>query len=181
MPSELCRRIAGLRLPYSYAMALLAIVAAKEPLLWQWSALVLLGVSVRIWAAGHIHKNESLAASGPYAYVRHPLYLGSFLSAFGIFLMIGQPLLTILFAATFALFYGCKMRCEEAALNEKFGDEYESYRRKIPAFFPNPFSRGKTHSAFSMRQALKNGEARTFACTAAQTALVFLSAGFRGH
>jgi len=161
-------------------MALLAVATAREPLIWQWSALIILGASMRIWAAGHIRKNELLTTSGPYAYVRHPLYLGSFLSALGIFLMIGRPALTLLFAASFALFYGCKMRCEEISLEEQFGNEYRSYRRRVPPFFPSPFvNRAKTTSAFSIKLALKNGEARALLCTAAQTALVFLAAGLR--
>ncbi|HAH87086.1 MAG TPA: hypothetical protein DCL60_06905 [Armatimonadetes bacterium] len=180
MPPSLYSRIAGLRLPFLYAMALLTVVAAKGPLAWQWGALILFGALVRIWAAGHICKNELLAASGPYAYVRHPLYLGSFLSALGIFFMIGRPALTVLFAAGFALFYGCKIWCEEVFLSSKFGAGYSSYRQRVPAFFPNPFKIwGKTPYAFSIRKAIQNGEIKSLACTAAQTALVFLAAGLR--
>ncbi len=52
--------------------------------------LVIIGLAVaafgqvfRIYAAGFIHKNKQLASTGPYALVRHPLYLGNFLILFG--------------------------------------------------------------------------------------------------
>ncbi|HCJ66451.1 MAG TPA: isoprenylcysteine carboxylmethyltransferase family protein, partial [Elusimicrobia bacterium] len=41
------------------------------------------GLLIRFWAAGYLRKSEELCISGPYAYVRHPLYLGSFLLGFG--------------------------------------------------------------------------------------------------
>ncbi len=40
--------------------------------------IAVVGVLIRAWASGHIRKNQNLAVSGPYAYTRNPLYLGSF-------------------------------------------------------------------------------------------------------
>ena len=41
------------------------------------------GLLVRALASGHVQKNEALATSGPYAYTRNPLYLGSLLIGVG--------------------------------------------------------------------------------------------------
>jgi len=45
--------------------------------------LILIGEAVRIWAAGHLQKNEVLTVSGPYSYVKNPLYIGSILITAG--------------------------------------------------------------------------------------------------
>src|SRR5258708_9886037 len=42
-------------------------------------AIALPGLALRAWATGHLRKNDALAVTGPYAYTRNPLYLGSFL------------------------------------------------------------------------------------------------------
>ena len=46
--------------------------------------LSLIGMLIRVWAAGHLAKNEDLAQSGPYGHVRNPLYLGSLFLAGGL-------------------------------------------------------------------------------------------------
>ena len=53
--------------------------------------MVFFGEAVRIWASGYLRKGEMLAVNGPYAYVRHPLYLGNFLIGTG-FCVAGQSL-----------------------------------------------------------------------------------------
>src|SRR3982751_6758022 len=59
----------------------------------------ILGLAIRAWAAGHIRKNAQLATSGPYAFTRNPLYLGSFLLGLGFTIASGRLLLGLLFAA----------------------------------------------------------------------------------
>ena len=46
-------------------------------------AVAAVGVLVRALASGHIRKNAELATTGPYAYTRNPLYLGSIIIAIG--------------------------------------------------------------------------------------------------
>src|SRR5215510_479581 len=57
-----------------------------------------LGLSLRAWASGHIRKNDELAVSGPYAYTRNPLYLGSFLLGIGFTIAANRWELALLFA-----------------------------------------------------------------------------------
>lgn len=96
----------------------------------------LLGLALRAWAAGHIRKNAQLATSGPYAYTRNPLYLGSFLLGVGFTVASGQPLLVIPFMALFLGIYLPVMRVEASHLAEIFGEEYRRYAQSVPLFFP---------------------------------------------
>ncbi len=96
----------------------------------------LLGLAIRAWAAGHIRKNESLARSGPYAFTRNPLYLGSFILGLGFTIGAGRWVLGILFAALFLGIYLPVMRVESRTLAEMFGDDYRQYALHVPLFFP---------------------------------------------
>ena len=96
----------------------------------------LIGLALRAWSAGHIRKNSALATSGPYAYTRNPLYLGSFLLGLGFTIASGQPWLVIPFAALFMGIYFPVMRVEAKHLAGVFGENYENYALAVPLFFP---------------------------------------------
>lgn len=101
--------------------------------------IALLGLGLRAWATGHIHKNSALATSGPYAYTRNPLYLGSFVLGIGFTIASsasGRWWLGLLFAALFLGIYLPVMRVEAATLAELFGEDYENYASAVPLFFP---------------------------------------------
>src|SRR5262245_23895638 len=78
------------------------------------------GLLQRAWATGHLEKNIRLAESGPYAYVRNPLYLGTLLVAAGLVIASRRWLLAALFAAVFALVYLPVIELEEQHLGELF-------------------------------------------------------------
>ena len=64
-----------------YAAAVLVfLLASPTPVLFAVGAsLALLGECLRVWACGHLRKNQAVIQSGPYAHVKNPLYLGTFL------------------------------------------------------------------------------------------------------
>ena len=99
-------------------------------------AVALIGLGLRAWSAGHIRKNAELATSGPYAYTRNPLYLGSFLLGVGFTIASGKMWLALPFAALFLGIYYPVMRVEAADLAQLFGEDYENYSRAVPLFFP---------------------------------------------
>jgi len=111
--------------------------------------IALIGLAVRAWSAGHIRKNAQLATTGPYAFTRNPLYLGSFILGLGFTIASGQPLLAIPFVALFLGIYLPVMRVEAAHLLELFGDEYRRYAQSVPLFFPYlvPYRNGKMQGA----------------------------------
>lgn len=106
------------------------------PLLLTGLALAVGGAALRAWAAGVIRKGQVLAVSGPYAYTRNPLYLGSFLIGLGLAVASGRAALVAVFLPLFAIVYGRTMREERRTLEEKFGDEYRAYAGSVPAFLP---------------------------------------------
>jgi protein-S-isoprenylcysteine O-methyltransferase Ste14 len=102
-----------------------------------------LGLSLRAWASRHIRKNDELAVSGPYAYTRNPLYLGSFLLGLGFTFAANRWELALLFAVLFLGIYFPVMRVESATLEGLFGDNYREYASWVPLFLPRlaPFRR----------------------------------------
>jgi protein-S-isoprenylcysteine O-methyltransferase Ste14 len=111
------------------------------------------GIGLTLWgrqALGKYHNvsttlgvqlfaDHKLITTGPFAYVRHPMYLGFWMAVLGGLLLYRTW--------TMALFLLCapvfikRARREEEALVTEFGDEYEAYRRRVPAFLPRLFAR----------------------------------------
>jgi protein-S-isoprenylcysteine O-methyltransferase Ste14 len=127
------------RVPLGFVCAAVFFLLAKPSpaALLVGASVSLLGLSIRAWAAGHIRKNQELATSGPYAYTRNPLYLGSFLLGLGFTIASGRLLVAILFAALFLGIYFPVMRVESSTIGELFGETYDKYKRAVPLFFPS--------------------------------------------
>ena len=98
--------------------------------------LALAGLAVRALAANAIHKDRSLAVRGPYAHLRHPLYLGSFLVGMGLATAGGRVLFLPPLLLLFAWVYWRATRAEETELEERFGEAYRRYRAQVPALLP---------------------------------------------
>jgi protein-S-isoprenylcysteine O-methyltransferase Ste14 len=76
-----------------------------------------------------------LITTGPFAYVRNPLYVGNFLITTGIAIYSGTVWIMILTILAFATQYFFIVEYEESILREKFGAEYDSYCKTVPAWF----------------------------------------------
>jgi protein-S-isoprenylcysteine O-methyltransferase Ste14 len=136
------------------------------------------GLSLRAWAAGVIHKDAELTTSGPYAYTRNPLYLGSLLLGLGTVIAGGRWIFALVFLAFFAGVYGPTMRREEAFLERRFGDRYRHYAGRVPLLAPR-LSRYRPDGAereegFSPARYLRNREWE--ALLGAAAGFAFLSA-----
>ena len=94
-----------------------------------------LGLLLRAWATGHLEKNTRLTESGPYSYVRNPLYLGTLLAAAGFVIASRRWLLGALFAAVFLLIYLPVIELEEQHLRKLFPD-FASYANRVPPLWP---------------------------------------------
>lgn len=132
--SRVARRI---RVPLGFAFALLYFWLAKPT--WQSLALgailVIPGLVIRALASGHVRKNEALATSGPYAYTRNPLYLGSLLIGIGFAIAARSWWVGAILVAMFFAIYMPVIRGEETFLREKFAD-FDEYARRVPRMFP---------------------------------------------
>jgi protein-S-isoprenylcysteine O-methyltransferase Ste14 len=95
----------------------------------------LIGVLLRGWATGHLEKNIRLAESGPYAYLRNPLYLGTLLVAAGLVIASRTWLLAALFAVVFVLIYLPVIELEEQHLSNLFPD-FRAYAKRVPSLWP---------------------------------------------
>ena len=98
--------------------------------------LVLGGLLLRGWAAGHIRKEEALATGGPFAFVRNPLYLGSLLVGVGLAMGGGHWMWPALFVAFFLTAYAPTVGDEAERLGGLFGEGYRSYAAEVSAWLP---------------------------------------------
>jgi len=122
-----------------------------------------LGLCLRSYAAGYLHKQEVLTVSGPYAYTRNPLYLGSATMALGAAVATLSWVSASLLLLYFALFYFTVMRREEKELRLRHGAAFREYARAVPLFLPRlrPWKLPAGSSeAFSFAQYKKNHEWR---------------------
>jgi protein-S-isoprenylcysteine O-methyltransferase Ste14 len=99
------------------------------------AGIVLAGILVRALASGHIRKNAELATTGPYAYTRNPLYLGSILIALGFIVAARNLWIGLAALAMFAFVYLPVIKAEEGYLRSAFPD-YAPYASHVPRFFP---------------------------------------------
>src|SRR5512136_1851971 len=122
-----------------YIGAILLVIFAKP----QWPGMMIgivlvgLGEGIRIWAAGHLQKNENLTVTGPYAHVKNPLYVGTILITAGFCIMADNIYLLALAMFAFCFHYiPYKKRVEGDRLKKIFGERYEDYDLKVPEYIP---------------------------------------------
>jgi protein-S-isoprenylcysteine O-methyltransferase Ste14 len=122
-------RLAKLRVPLGFATAAATLIlATPTPRAILAGALVALaGEAVRVWAAGHLEKSREVTRSGPYRFVRHPLYVGSGVMAVGLAIASANAIVAVLVVAYFAVTVTAAVRTEEAFLRSRFGSEYDAY------------------------------------------------------
>lgn len=147
---------------FTMVIPLALVLVAKPRTAWlPWGIAVSLGGElVRIWAAGHLTKGTRLTTSGPFARVRHPLYLGSLLIATGYCFMSGLWFAFPVVWLLYILFFGSAMFHEEKVLELAFGEDYRIYKARIPRLLPGLTSFPSPARQFSCRQAVINREPR---------------------
>jgi len=131
---KIARRV---RVPLGFVVAAVFLVFARPS--WHtlaWSLLLVLpGLWLRGYAAGYVKKNAELTRTGPYAYTRNPLYLGSMSIAAGFAVAAGRWWLVVLLVGMFLAIYVPTILSEEAFLRGAF-PSFEEYARKVPRLLP---------------------------------------------
>jgi protein-S-isoprenylcysteine O-methyltransferase Ste14 len=149
----LMQQLARWRVSLGFLTALVALVLAQPT--WQsWGYGLLIaavGEAIRVWAAGHLEKSREVTRSGPYRWMRHPLYVGSSVMAVGIVIASRSIVLAIVAGIYMATTIGAAIRTEEAYLRQTFGDDYDRYSRSESPPMPR---------RFSLSRALRNREYR---------------------
>jgi protein-S-isoprenylcysteine O-methyltransferase Ste14 len=107
-----------------------------DPLVALSLALIVLGLAIRSWAAGTLRKKKQLATTGPYAWIRNPLYAGSFLMMVGFGVLVQDPLTLWIVLGPLAGLYWLAVRTEERHMAQIFPDEWPQYAADVPRFLP---------------------------------------------
>ena len=97
---------------------------------------VLDGLLIRLYASGFVYKNKELSTSGPYAYVRHPLYTGNILILIGISLASGCISAFVISIIFFWFYYPAAIEYEDRKLKSLFPDSWDSWSQQTPALVP---------------------------------------------
>src|SRR5271154_5101245 len=131
---KIARRI---RVPAGFAFAAFYLWRARPSAVsMAWSLLLVIpGLLLRAYASGYVKKNAELTMTGPYAYTRNPLYLGSILMAFGFAAASRSLWIAPLLALLFILIYAPTIYGEEQFLRSAF-PAFESYAKRVPRFLP---------------------------------------------
>ena len=156
--SQTARRI---RVPLGFAFAVLYFWLARPT--WRSLAIgavvILPGLLTRALASGHVRKNEALATSGPYAYTRNPLYLGSLLIGIGFAIAARNWWVGVLLVLMFFAIYRPVIRSEEEFLRGKFPG-FDEYAQHVPRMLPRitPYGSVESDGGFSLELYLKHRE-----------------------
>jgi hypothetical protein len=123
-------------------------------------AIALIGQVFRIYAAGFIFKNKQLASNGPYALVRHPLYLGNILILFGFALAAANLYVWLGVIIFFLIWYPAAISYEDGKLERIFEDEWREWSKNIHAIIPGCFRWAdlKSDGWDTYQSLIRNGE-----------------------
>ena len=147
-------RVARFRVTAGFGVAVAAFWLARP----SWLSLAvgataaLVGEALRVWAAGHLKKGLEVTSSGPYRWMRHPLYVGSSALGVGFALAARHSVAAALVVVYLAVSLSVAVRLEEATLRAKFGDAYDRYAAG---------NAESTDRPYSVDRARRNGEFRT--------------------
>ena len=131
-----------IRVPMGFAFAAVFLLLAHPTIFTLAGSLflVLPGLWLRAYAGGYVRKNAELTTTGPYAYTRNPLYLGSMLIAFGFAFASASVLIFLLLASLFVAIYVPTIQSEEAYLRANFAG-FDVYAARVPRLLPRLISR----------------------------------------
>ncbi|MFZ0798362.1 MAG: isoprenylcysteine carboxylmethyltransferase family protein [Terriglobales bacterium] len=142
-------------------------------------AVVLLpGLVLRGMASGHVQKDKQLTTSGPYAYTRNPLYLGSLMLAAGFAIAARSWWIVAVMLAMFAVVYIPVIAGEERYLRQTFPD-YDDYARHVPRMLPRLTPYGSQQSAYSSARYWKHREYQASIGCVVVLAILFLKLIFK--
>ncbi len=172
------RLLQRVRVPLGFLFAVVFFVFARpRPLsLVIGGAIAFIGVAIRAWASGHIRKASVLAVTGPYAYTRNPLYVGTFLMGAGFTAASGVWWLGLAFCVLFLGIYFPVMRVESGDIRDIFEADYDEYERNVPLFVPRLTPWRKSGGKFDFQLYLRYREYRAALGVAAALAILTVKA-----
>lgn len=176
------RRLKKPRFLFVYPLVVGLIVVARitEFRFMVGAALATVGVFVRMWAngfVGHVKVNWTqksrnddaighLVTAGPYAYVRHPLYVGTLLIGAGVCVIVGNLWLSLIGTLAFFLIYNRKIDEEETMIRDEVGEAFVRYQQMVPRWVPRCRAYPDQRGAWSWQGILASKEPKTLAWVA---------------
>jgi len=154
--SRVARRI---RVPLGFIFAVVYVLLAQPTRnsLIAGTLMLLPGLVLRGLASGHVQKDKQLTTSGPYAYSRNPLYLGSLIMASGFAIAARNWWIVAIMLVMFAVIYVPVIAGEERYLRRTF-PEYDDYARLVPRMLPRFTPYGSQQSSYSSARYWKHLE-----------------------
>jgi len=173
-------RLAKYRVPISLVFGIFYLFISRLAIPYLSLALpfIIMGEALRLWASGYLRKGVKLTTSGPYGFLRHPLYLGNLLLGLGFILLAWHYLLLILFIALFIPLYFSTIKTEEEIMIKLFDQQYRHYQKNVHLLFPRflPFKGEREKFKWSLVR--KNREYRSLLGIGVVIAIQFLKAYF---
>ena len=114
-------------------------------------SLILLGLATRMYASGFVLKNKELSTTGPYAFVRHPLYTGNIMILIGLCLINGFFWSFVTAFIFFWFYYPTAIEYEDRKLKSLFPDTWEEWASMTPALMPKMDLNGKIFYRLDLR------------------------------
>ncbi len=154
--AAIARRV---RVPLGFAFAVVYLWLAKPTAtsILLGCAVAVPGLFIRALASGHVQKNEQLTTTGPYAYARNPLYLGSLILALGFGLAARSWWIAVGIVLMFFAIYWPVIIAEEDFLRTRF-PEFKEYALSVPRLLPRMTRHQKNSAGFSWKLYKKHRE-----------------------
>jgi len=125
-----------LRLPAGILLFILLLTQLKPAWFLPGLIVSILGQSLQMWCMSTIKTQKKLTVTGPYMFVRNPMYIGRFFAVFGILMMTGNPWLLALLTVVYYFYMVNRVKREEKILADLFGKDYEDFCRDVHPYLP---------------------------------------------
>jgi len=149
-----------LRLVLAVPAAAVIVIFTDQRPMWPGVVVAVVGELIQVWASAHLRKNVEVVMSGPYAWVRNPMYLGRFFVGLGLTMLTWRWFLIVPYVVIFWVYAQARVLGEEARLRGLFGEEYEGYYRAVRRWLPLPPRQRFSEARWSWACVLRNHELR---------------------
>ena len=158
--TKLQRLFTRLRFVLAGVGAVVIVAFADRGPMWPGVVVALFGETIQVWASAHLRKNVEVVKSGPYAWVRNPMYFGRFFVGLGLTLLTWRWFLVLPYVVIFWLYAQARVLGEEVRLAGLFGDEYAGYCRTVRRWLPTAPKERLSEDRWSWACVLRNHELR---------------------
>jgi protein-S-isoprenylcysteine O-methyltransferase Ste14 len=149
----------------------LFLLVSRGPM-WPGVLVALAGESLQLWATAHLRKNVQVIRSGPYAWLRNPMYMGRFFVGLGLALLTWRWYVIAPYVVLYCLYAQARVVGEERRLRALFGKEYEDYCLAVRRWLPLPPRQRLSNERWSWDSVLRNHELRVAGCVVFLLALL---------